>query len=52
MPFLDSQTAQSRESEPLLLQTLAPGVSNIHISRVNLLDMVRGIDFSAPAASN
>jgi hypothetical protein len=52
LPYLDSQTAQSRESEPLPLQNLGPGISNIYISRVNLVDMVRGIEFSAPAASN
>ncbi len=42
--FLDTQTAQSRESEPLLPQTLAPGVSNIIISRVSLMGVKRGIE--------
>jgi hypothetical protein len=45
--YLDTQTAQSRESEPQPLKNLAPGVSNIYISRVNLLDISKGIDFSA-----
>jgi hypothetical protein len=44
LSFLDTQTAQSRESEPLLPQTLAPGVSNIIISRVSLAGVKRGID--------
>jgi hypothetical protein len=50
--FLDSETAPDRGSEPRLLRELAPGASNIYISRVNLLNMHKAIVFSAPAGSH
>ena len=45
--FLDAQTAQDRESRPVLLRDLPQGVSNIYISRVSFGAMNRGLDFEA-----
>ena len=44
-PFLDAQTAPTRESRPVPFNNLAAGVSNIQISRVSFGTMNRGICF-------
>jgi hypothetical protein len=44
--FLDSLTAQTRMSVPLPYKQLAPGVSNIYLSRVSFGTMAKGVVFN------
>jgi len=45
--FLDTQTAPTRDSRPVLYTDLPDGVSNIYISRVSLGSLGRGLSFDA-----
>jgi len=45
-PFLDDLTAQSREARPVPYTNLAPGTSNIYITRVSLGMLKKGFQFN------